>query len=158
MKPLSIRRCASPRFRAPGHALRADLREQLQSVLIPGAAIHGQIRRLARAILRDYGRRKDPLQMVVVLKGGAFFGVHLAQELFRQGGPAVRLNFIRASSYGSATDSSGSVRIEGSLPEVKGKRLLIVEDIVDTGLTLWRLKQHHVEASELLLHAFKDKG
>ena len=142
MKPAVIRSGGSARSAAGVPGLSAGLRKQLQCVLIPPAAIQGQIRKLARAIVRDHGRRKEPLQMVVVLKGGAFFGVHLAQEIFRQNGPAVRLNFIHASSYGGATASSGSVHIEGRLPAVKGRRLLIVEDIVDTGLTLWRLKQH----------------
>ena len=142
MKPILVRPGSLIRASNPEKNLRADLRDRLQGVLITSAAIHEQIRRLTRAILRDNGRRKDPLQMVVVLKGGSIFGVHLAQEIFRQNGPPVLLNFIHASSYGTATTRSGTVNIEGHLPIVRGKRLLIVEDIVDTGLTLWRLKQH----------------
>ena len=142
MKPLSVRAGGLIHPLDPERTLRPDLRDRLQGALISSSIIHEQIGRLAQAILHDYGRRKDPLQMVIVLNGGSIFGVHLAQEIFRQNGPAVRLNFIHASSYGNATTSSGTVNIEGHLPLVKGKRLLIVEDIVDTGLTIWRLKQH----------------
>ena len=64
----------------------------------------------------------------------------MPSEIFICGGPAIRFNFIRAASYGHGTTSSGDVKIEGHLPKIKNCHILIIEDIVDTGLTLSRLK------------------
>jgi hypoxanthine phosphoribosyltransferase len=123
--------------------LRQDLRGRLARVLISSTAIREQVRCLARAIVRDARREQaTELQLVVVLKGAAAFGSMLAQEIFGCGGPPVRLNFIRASSYGQGTTSSGEVKIEGHLPRIRGQNVLIVEDIVDTGLTLSRLQTY----------------
>ena len=123
--------------------LRSDLRAKIKFVLISSTAVKEQIKRMARAVARD--ARKDKaqnLQFIIVLKGATTFGALLAQEIFKCGGPPIQLNFIRAYSYGKNTTSSGNVKLEGYLPRIKGQNVMIVEDIVDTGLTLWRLKAH----------------
>lgn len=98
--------------------------------------ISNRVRELARTISDDYAG-KD-LLVVGVLKGSFVFMSDIIRELTI---PA-RLDFVKLASYGSKRESSGKVRIDLDLSfEIKGKDLLIVEDIVDTGLTLSELKK-----------------
>src|SRR5439155_21098793 len=86
---------------------------------------------LGRQISADYRGRE--LLLVGVLKGAVAFMVDLAREIDLP----LEIDFIATSSYGSSTQSSGVVRILKDLDgPVAGKHLLIVEDIVDSGLTL----------------------
>ncbi len=88
------------------------------------------VKRLARQIEADYPDEM-PL-MVGVLKGSFIFMADLVREIGRD----VEMEFIRTSSYGSGSVSSGSVKLRlGITSPVKGRNALIVEDIVDTGLT-----------------------
>jgi len=100
-------------------------------VLIPREEIAGKVAALGKQISADYNGKE--LLLVVVLRGAALFAADLARNITNQ---AV-LDFISVSSYGSATTSSGVVRFLKDLEEsVEGRHVLIVEDIVDTGLTL----------------------
>lgn len=86
---------------------------------------------LAQEICRDY--RGEDLVMVGVLKGAFVF----LADLVRQVELPLEIDFVAVSSYGSDTASSGVVRIVKDLDlDIKGKHVLLVEDIVDTGLTL----------------------
>lgn len=74
----------------------------------------------------------EELYVVCVLKGSVMFTADLVKYLTMP----VKMEFIRLSSYGSSTSSSGKVRaVDLSLPDLNGKNVLVVEDIVDTGLT-----------------------
>ncbi|MFH1664839.1 MAG: hypoxanthine phosphoribosyltransferase [Candidatus Omnitrophota bacterium] len=141
--------------------IRKDLRGQISHVLISSTYLQERIRSLAKDIIRDFSDKKTgALQIVVVLKGATTFANMLAQEIFKSGGPSVRFNYIKASSYGNDIASSGHVRISGQLPYVRGKDILIVEDIIDTGQTLDRLKEYLLEergASSVKICALLDK-
>jgi len=105
--------------------------ETLGEVLFSADRIASRIRELGEAISRDYAGRD--LVLAGVLRGAAFFLVDLARALTI---PAA-VDFIAISSYGPSSKASGVVRIVKDLEEeIAGRDLLVVEDIVDTGLTL----------------------
>ena len=100
-------------------------------VLVSSEALQRRVRELGRDISRDYAGR--PLLLVGVLKGAVFF----LSDLMRWIDIPVEVDFMAVASYGSATDSSGVVRILKDLDAaIEGRDVLIVEDIVDSGLTL----------------------
>ena len=100
-------------------------------ILFSSEQITARIREIGAAISRDYAGRD--LVMAGVLRGAAFFLVDLVRALSI---PAA-VDFIAISSYGSSRETSGVVRIVKDLDEeIAGRDLLVVEDIVDTGLTL----------------------
>jgi hypoxanthine phosphoribosyltransferase len=104
--------------------------------LISAARIRRRVAALAREIDADY--RGRALTLVVVLKGAAIFGADLARQLTIP----VAMEFVTASSYGTEVRSSGSVRL--ATPEtldLAGRDVLVVEDIVDSGLTYRRLME-----------------
>lgn len=124
------------------------------NVLISKVAIQNRVKELATQISMDYDG-KEPI-LVGILKGSVFFYSDLAREMKIP----VKLDFIRAFSYGSGKQSSGSVRFtkDVELP-VEGEDLIIVEDIVDTGLTLRKIKEilAHRGAKSLRICALIDK-
>lgn len=97
--------------------------------LIGAAEIAARVEALAEHIVGDYG---TDLVLVPVLKGAFVFAADLMRALSRHGA-SVRVDFLRLSSYGAATRSSGRVTLIGPLPEVAGARVLVVEDVLDTG-------------------------
>ncbi len=100
-------------------------------VLVTKEDVEKRISEMADEINRAYAGKN--LHLVCVLKGGAFFMCELAKHL----NMPVSLDFMSVSSYGSATKSSGVVKIVKDLDEpIKDKDVLVVEDIVDSGRTL----------------------
>ena len=100
-------------------------------VLLSHDVIQGRIRELGAEITRDYAGREPHL--VGVLKGALPFMV----DLMRCIDLSVTLDYIAVSSYGAATKTSGEVKLVKDLDQgLEGRDLLVVEDIVDTGLTL----------------------
>lgn len=100
-------------------------------ILIGRDEIAKAVNKLAREIDRDY-RDKQPL-LVSVLKGSFMF----TADLVRQMDLSLELDFVRLSSYGPARESSGKVRVtQGVKTPVQGRDVLVVEDIVDTGITV----------------------
>ena len=106
-------------------------------VLISKAEIAGRVADLGREIGRDYAGRD--LVMIAVLNGVFIFMADLVRAL-----PfPVEVDFVRLCSYGAGTTTSGEVQITKDVEmSLKDRDVLIVEDIVDTGLTLAFLKQH----------------
>lgn len=141
--------------------IRKDLKDQISHVLISSTFLYERIHRLAEEVIRDAKKEKArEIEVVVVLKGAAPFANILCQEIYKCGGPPVKINYIKASSYAAGLESSGEVKIDGSLPFVRHKDILIVDDIVDTGLTLSRLKKYLINerrASSVKICALLDK-
>ncbi len=103
----------------------------IESVLLSEEKVRERVRELGAQISRDYEGRS--LLLVAVLRGAALFIADLAREMT----VPVELDFMAVSSYGSSTKSSGVVRILKDLDEqIEGRDVLVVEDILDTGLTL----------------------
>jgi hypoxanthine phosphoribosyltransferase len=99
-------------------------------VLVTAGQIQTRIRELGAAIDRDY---PDGVLLVAILKGACFFLADLARVITRP----VRLDFIGISSYGKNKTSSGEVKLTKDLDTaIDGADVLIVEDIVDSGITL----------------------
>jgi len=109
----------------------AHVRDDLVEVLFTEAQIHAKLDELARRIEADY-EGKD-LLIVGILKGAVMVMADLARSLRRH----VDMDWMAVSSYGSGTKSSGVVRILKDLDtDISGQHVLIVDEIIDTGLTL----------------------
>ena len=103
-------------------------------VLIAATDIHERVKQMAHEIHRDH---PDGVHLVCVLKGAFIFLSDLAREL----PSTASLDFMAVSSYGMSTKSSGQVQVLKDLDSsVEGRDVVIVEDIVDTGLTLTYLQ------------------
>jgi hypoxanthine phosphoribosyltransferase len=108
-----------------------ELEHAVAEVLIDEATLQGRISELGAEISADYADRD--LLLVGVLKGAVFFMADLMREL----AVPCEIDFMAISSYGAATDSSGVVRILKDLDiNVADRHVLVVEDIIDSGLTL----------------------
>lgn len=106
--------------------------EDIKEILITEEEIKKKLKELGEKITQDY-RDKDDVLIVGVLKGAVLF----IADLIRHIDLPVKLDFMAVSSYGASTESSGIVRILKDLDQdVEGKNILIVEDIIDSGLTL----------------------
>ena len=112
------------------------------SVLSTEEEVDARIRELGEQISKEYPGKA--VHLICVLKGASFFACELAKRIT----VPVSLDFMSVSSYGRETESSGVVRIVKDLDEpIKGKDVIVVEDIVDTGRTL-----------SYLLEMLKDRG
>lgn len=101
------------------------------SVMISEEEVNAKIRELGERISKDY--EGQSVHLVCVLKGATFFACELAKRIT----VPVTIDFMSVSSYGNDTKSSGIVRIIKDLDEpLKGKHVIVIEDIVDSGNTL----------------------
>ena len=108
----------------------------VSNVLISQTDIQERIASLAAEIESDYPG-DDPIHLVAILKGGFMFMADLVRAMSER----VTMDFIAVSSYGKGTTSSGQVRVLKDLDSnVEGRHVILVEDIVDTGLTLHYLQ------------------
>lgn len=111
-------------------------------VLLSEEEVDTRIRKMAEQINSDYAGKS--IHLVGVLKGASFFMCELAKRIT----VPVSMDFMSLSSYGSSTESAGTVKIVKDLEEpLDGRHVLVVEDIVDTGRTL-----HY------LIELLKDRG
>ncbi|NLW07182.1 MAG: hypoxanthine phosphoribosyltransferase [Clostridia bacterium] len=107
------------------------MQDDIAQILVSAADIRRRVKEMGRDISRDYAGKE--LLVVGILKGAIIFLSDLVREL----SIPLQLDFMAVSSYGDDTSTSGAVRILKDLEvSVEDKHLLIVEDIVDTGLTL----------------------
>ena len=108
------------------------MREKIEQVLLSEQQIADRVRELGEQLTRDY-KDKQNLLLIGVLRGVAvFFG-----DIMRQVDLELDIDFLSVSSYGSSTRSSGVVRILKDLDEsITGRHVVIIEDIIDSGLTL----------------------
>jgi hypoxanthine phosphoribosyltransferase len=114
-----------------------DGNHAIGDILVSAEDLERRVSELAVEISRDYADRE--LLLVGVLKGAVFF----LSDLMRQLSIPVEVDFMAVASYGSATRSSGVVRILKDLDAaIEGRDVLIVEDIVDSGLTLQYLMRN----------------
>lgn len=102
-----------------------------ERILLSETAIQKRVKQLGEEISRDYTGKS--ICLLCILKGGLMFLTDLSKHIV----PPVTFDFIGISSYGHATQSSGVVRITKDLEDsIEGRDVLIVEDIIDSGLTL----------------------
>ena len=119
-----------------------ELEKAVAEVLIEPDALQQRITELGEEISADYAGRD--LLLVGVLKGAVFF----MADLMRRLAIPCEIDFMAISSYGDSTDSSGVVRILKDLDiNIEGRHVLVVEDIIDSGLTLSYLMRN-LEARE----------
>lgn len=116
--------------------MTADVPEEIESVLISERDIAAKVSELAARVDADYAGRE--ILLVGVLKGAVMFMADFARALHTP----VSMEFMAVTSYGSSTSSSGVVRILKDLDrEIADKHVLVVEDVIDSGLTLsWLLR------------------
>jgi hypoxanthine phosphoribosyltransferase len=121
---------------------QTELERAVAEVLIEEDVLRTRIVELGEEISRDYDGRE--LLLIGVLKGAVFF----MADLMRQVTVPCEIDFMAISSYGASTDSSGVVRILKDLDiNIEGREVLVVEDIIDSGLTLSYLMRN-LEARE----------
>lgn len=107
------------------------MKNDIQEVLLTEKQICDKAKELGEKISKDYKGRE--LVLVVILKGGVIF----ASDLLKNISIPCKIDFMAVSSYGNSTKSSGEVKIIKDLDySIENKDILIVEDIVDTGITL----------------------
>ena len=109
----------------------------LEKILITADEIKARVAELGQAITEEYRDAPEPIVLVCILKGSVVF----FSDLMRQIDHDCRLDFMIVKSYGGGTESSGNVRFVKDLDDsITGKHVVIVEDIIDSGLTLTFLK------------------
>lgn len=99
--------------------------------LINEETLHKRIDEIAKQIEEEY--KDKEITLICILKGSVFFTVDLAKKIKGN----IKLEFIRVSSYGEGTESTGEIKMKLDLKDsIQGKDVIVVEDIIDTGRTL----------------------
>jgi hypoxanthine phosphoribosyltransferase len=107
------------------------IHDDVEEILLDGGTIAGRVAELGAQLAADYAGR-DPV-LISVLKGALVF----LADLIRAMELPVSIDFMEVSSYGAGTETSGQVRILKDLSRpIEGRHVIVVEDIIDTGLTL----------------------
>lgn len=143
--------------------IRPRMKNRIERSLITRKLIHKRVKALAREIA-SYYKNQPRVEMLFVLEGASIFAHDLAREIYNCGGPEVRPQSIKASTYGSGIKADGEterqVKILYLPGQLAGKRLLLVEDIVDQGFTLHAVKNWlltEARALEVKICALLDK-
>ena len=112
------------------------MQQDVQEVLFSEEVLNARITEIGEQITKDYQEKE--LTVVGILKGSNIF----TSDLVRKINLPLKMDFMAVSSYGNATESTGVVKILKDLDkDIEGQHILIVEDIVDSGLTLKYLKE-----------------
>lgn len=110
------------------------MHKDIKQVLFSEEEIHKRVVELGEQITRDYAGQE--LVVVSLLKGAVYFTAELTKHIDLP----VRLDFLISSSYGNTTTSAGSINVIKDIDEnIAGKHVLLVDDIIDTGLTLEKI-------------------
>ncbi|MDR2569707.1 MAG: hypoxanthine phosphoribosyltransferase, partial [Oscillospiraceae bacterium] len=111
------------------------MKDDIQSILFSEKVIHDRIVELGAEITKEYVGK--PLMLIGVLKGCFVFLADLARQIDLE----CEVRFLTASSYGFSSVSSGKVNVDGDINfEVEGKDVIVIEDILDSGITLTALR------------------
>lgn len=112
------------------------IHQDIESVLVTEEELKRIARELGEAVTRDYNGQE--IMLITILKGGVVFAADLCRHL----NLPLEMEFMEVSSYGSGTVSTGNIVIKkDTKSDVRGKNVLIAEDIVDSGNTLYHLKK-----------------
>lgn len=116
--------------------MKDNMREDVLRVLLSEEEIHAKVKEMGKKITEDY--KNSNLMLVTVLKGAVVFLADIMREI----DVPAEIDFMVVSSYGSGVKSSGVVKIVKDLDvPLEGKDILIMEDILDSGLTLSYIKE-----------------
>lgn len=116
------------------------MRSDIEKVLIAEEVIHKRLDTLAEQIDREFP--EGPLVVVILLKGALLFSADLLRRVPR----VLELECLNVASYHGGTESSGEVKfLDLHFPDVKGRHVLVLDDILDTGRTLSAVKQKLIE-------------
>lgn len=111
--------------------------KELKNVLLNKEEIQAKIKEMGEQISKDYAGKE--VLVIIVLRGAIFFAMDLIKYLDLD----LTFDFIQVSSYGAGTESSGKVLLKKDIEEnIEGRHVLIIEDIIDTGLTMQYLKEY----------------
>lgn len=136
--------------------LKLDRNETDLVPLFSEEQIQNRVKELAEKINEDFCT-DEILHLICVLKGSSFFAIDLSRHLKMP----LQMEFVRLSSYGNSTESSGTVKsVDLTLPDLSDKNILIVEDIIDTGNTaqfMLNYLQCHHKAKKVEFVALLDK-
>lgn len=102
--------------------------------------IKTKVKQLAKKVYKDY-KKYNELNLVTVLTGAKYFSKDFIREIKKLGMKKVNERFVKLKSY-SGTKTTGKVRVVKDVNAIEGKHILIIEDIVDTGITLNFLKKY----------------
>ncbi len=112
------------------------MHSDIEKILITEEELRQTVETLGAQISRDYAGKE--ILAVIILKGSVVF----AADLIRAIQVPVQIDFMQASSYGAGTESGGVIHIRHDLStDIQGKHVLIIEDIIDSGNTLFKLKE-----------------
>lgn len=119
--------------------ISANVHDDIKKVLLSEEQISSRVKELGKQISSDYKGKE--VVAIFVLRGATVF----FSDLIRHVDVPIIIDTIAAASYGNATESSGTVRIDKDIDTaIEGKHVLLVEDIIDTGLTLSYLKAYFI--------------
>lgn len=130
------------------------MHKDVESILVSEKEIESIVLRIAGEINRDLNGA--PLLVVIILKGSTPFAMDLIKKLDMP----VEIDFMQVSSYGKSTESNGFINVKRDLDQdVSGKNILIVEDIIDSGNTLYKIKAlfHDRKANSVRICTMLDK-
>lgn len=109
--------------------------------LISEGCIRERVKQLAKEVIRDF---KDDIYCIAILRGSVVFFSDLVREIHKQSNRQLYFDFMQVSSY-KGTESTGKINIEHDCSNIEGKDVLLIEDIVDTGLTSNNLIKYLIE-------------
>lgn len=113
-----------------------NIHKDIERILVSAEEVKDIVQTLSDKINADY--KDEELTVLIILKGSMVF----ASDLIRKLKMPVSIEFMRVSSYGAGTSSSGFINIKQDVEcDIEGKNILIIEDIIDSGNTLYKLKE-----------------